>query len=288
MYSVKDVVDMLKNRSENQFDNILAITGNRGIGKSDFGLNICIRTKPFRLNKQITFKREDLMNLMNSSKKLFIIADEMINVAHNREFFNNEQLQLIKFINMYRDNCNSLVFCIKNFWHLDNQLRDLVSMRIHIRRRGLGELHLPHDTTFGTDKWDSKKNEKIESQWLKNKIVKPKMNKISTFKGYVKFRPIPKSIRLRYDKIKAKKRNIVFTEMGTDVKPRMDIMEVFNAPEEKQFELSQQYAKERNSTLMSVFRELQEIRRYKKRVVNNPFEYKNKSKETIKNVPIPI
>ena len=255
-----DLVGALIKRVENNFDNVIAITGNRGIGKSDLAVNVGRRMPPFKMSKQITFTREQLMKCMNDMKKSYISGDEMINVAHNREFFSQQQINLIKMINMYRDNNNTLVFCIKNFWVLDTQLRDLVTMRIHIERRGLGIIHIPHSIAFCRDKWDSVTNEKIERMWLSRKVYKPNYSRLTTCRGYLRFDPLPKKVRERYDSIKNRKRNIIYTEKIAEAPvQKLSLLEIYKAPSEMKLDLLKKYAEENNQEITSVARKVREL-----------------------------
>lgn len=260
-WTVRQLADMILARIENDFDNFIVISGRRGIGKSETAVKLGYLCKPFNPHKQITFSREQLMDMMHNSQKKYIIADEMINVAHNREFFNQQQIQLIKMINMYRDNHNIVVACVPNFAHLDSQLRQLVTMRLHIERRGFGVVHVPHQSIYAKDQWNIVNNEKIENTWMHGNY-QPKYQRLSTFKGFLKIKPLTKKQRLLYDQIKRDKRNRVYTE-GVDTKV-LTIQQIGDAPDEEKGQLLIQFANERNIQFGSAVRQLRDYERIMK------------------------
>ena len=114
-WTEKELAELLKKRVENDFDNFIIISGRRGIGKSETADKIGYCTKPFNPKYQITFSRDELMKMMHNNNKTYIIADEMINVAHSREFYNQQQIQLNKIINIYHYNHTTIVACLPNF-----------------------------------------------------------------------------------------------------------------------------------------------------------------------------
>lgn len=211
IWSLVNLVRIIREWQSNEFDGIIIIDGNRGIGKSNLACLIGFRCK-FKPKKDIVFSRDDVINAMKQKHKI-IVADEMINVTHNRDFFVSQQKKLIKILNMYRDNCNILICCVPNFWDLDNQIRNLCKMRINVVRRGLAVIHTKNQTSFSTDKWDRSYNEKIEKGWIKeNGNFNPKYQKLSTFRGFIKFGKLKAKQDRIYRELKELKRNVVFEQ----------------------------------------------------------------------------
>ncbi len=180
---------------------------------SSSGVKLASKFRDFNYEKNIIFKRDEVMTFLNKNKYSVMVADEMINVTYNRDFFSQEQKQLIKMLNMYRDNCNILVACVPNFYDLDKQFRQLCKLRIDIVRRGLGILHMPLQNQFTNDKWATDECAKIEKTFIdKRGDFKPNYHRFPTFKGFVhleKLTPLQEKV---YKELKERKRNSLYND----------------------------------------------------------------------------
>jgi len=204
-FNIKNIYSIAKKRQANKFDCIMAICGDRGMGKSTLALKICLRDKKFKMADDIAYSRDDIIQQLSTKKKGIILADEMIMGSYNRDFYSGEQKKLIKIVNLYRDSGNILICCVPKFTDLDKQFMQFVVLRIDIHKRGLGFLHLPKRKIYDRDVWDIINNQKVE---VKSKLYLP--TKFSTFKGLISFRDVTEKQRALYESIKQQKRNIVF------------------------------------------------------------------------------
>lgn len=220
-WTIMDLVSLCKSWMANKYDGIIVIDGNRGLGKSTTGVKLGFKMK-FKPQRDICFSRDDVTHEISTQQNGFILADEMINVTYNREFFNQEQLKLIKILNMYRDSKNILVCCVPNFYDLDKQFRKLVKLRIHCIRRGLAVMHMPVQSAYMTDKWDSANNEKIEKGWIKRGVFRPRYDRLSTFRGFLVVYDLSPKRREIYERIKQEKRNVLY-----DNEPQQDSKTAF-------------------------------------------------------------
>ncbi len=209
LWNVKTLAEVWRAWQENKFDGIVVFDGNRGLGKSTGAVKCALRFKEFKIKRDVIFSRDEVMKAMAKYHKGVIVADEMINVTFNRDFYGEEQKKLIKMLNMYRDRYNILIACVPNFYSLDSQFRSLVKMRINVIRRGLAVIHTPNQSSFSTDKWDSKYNEKIERSWIKKKSFNFNYKKMTTFRGVFKYTDLPRRQRELYEKIKEEKRSVL-------------------------------------------------------------------------------
>lgn len=212
IWSIERLANTIQQAIDNKFDFIIAVDGRRGLGKSTFAVKTAKRFKQFKMKKHILFKRDEINKGLAKTKKGVFVLDEMINVIHNRDFYEQEQKKLIKMLNMYRDSGNVIFACVPNFAHLDNQFRDLVKMRIHIERRGLGVIHTPNQSAYSKDKWDMSINEKIEASWAKRGVYNPNYKRLTTFRGLIHFNKLTEKQQILYDKIKQEKRNLAIAD----------------------------------------------------------------------------
>lgn len=242
----------------NKFDCFIAIEGNRGLGKSTFAFQISkkiknmlrkiiketggkespyyqwydfkpqIQAKNPNGKKFILYKRDDVINFYDKWHST-AISDEMINVSFNREFWNDDQKNLIKMMNMNRDHCNLFIACVPQFQTLDNQIKNLCKIRITVARRGLAVIQTPNRTIYCKDKWDTANNERIEREWLKKGSGLPQYSRLNTFRGMIKFPALTNREQEIYDNIKVAERNVIKKDLG--VKEKTDE----NDPVEKTF-----------------------------------------------------
>ncbi len=217
IWSIKDLVEIAEERQNNKFDVIIAVSGARGNGKSTLLFKFLSRFKKFKPWKHQVYSRKDVMRLLEGSKFRFIFDDEAIRTGYKRKFFEEDQKLLIQMLNMYRDNFNIYVMAIPSFYSLDRDLRDLVKIHIHVIERGLGVIHIASEgALYSDDCWDVKYNKRIEENWArakqKNPNYTPKYNRLTTFKGYIKFGDLTPKQRELYEEVKVTKRKAVYEE----------------------------------------------------------------------------
>lgn len=226
----------------NKFDCVIVLEGKRGLGKSTIAWHIARKVQkimktiinetggensPYKdfydfkpimqlrypmKYRFIEYKRDGILNFFDKWHKT-CIGDEMVTSAFNRDFWNEEQKNLIKVMNMNRDHSNLFFMCVPQFQVLDNQIKNLTKMRITVLRRGLAVLQSPNPTIYSRDIWDASNNEKIERSWLIDG-KKPKYTKLTTFRGYIKFRALSEKEQYIYDQIKNFERTVMKKDLG--------------------------------------------------------------------------
>lgn len=227
VFTIKDIVEICRQRQQNELDCIIAFTGNRGNGKSSCAFRIGKRFPSFNNNpkKFIIYTRKEGLPLLESTKYGFIMDDEAIRSSYKRNFQDTDQKLLIQMLNMYRDNFNIYALCIPKFYALDKDLRDLIKIHIHVVQRGLAIVHVAReDVLYSDDVWDVAYNKKIEERWNEHKKNNPNFippyHKLTTFVGYLKIPKLKPKDQERYKKIKFLKRKKVFDSEMQTVSPR--------------------------------------------------------------------
>lgn len=227
-WSMSKVVWMICQILNNKFDCFIVIEGNRGLGKSTLAIHLTRQvSREFKKMGSEDYKfnwRNSLIYTKKETKRFWHkwkstgIADEMINVSFNRDFYNEEQKDIIKMINMNRDHCNFFIACVPQFQALDNQIKNLCKIKITVVRRGLCIIQTPNRTIYVRDKWDQATNEKIERTWLQKGITRPRYAQLTTFRGMMKFPKLHPTAEKKYQDVKDLKRNLLAKEeMGLDV-----------------------------------------------------------------------
>jgi len=178
----------------------------------------------------LIYTQDDMIRKLSSWNSISI-PDELVNVAHNRDFYGEKQRDIIKLINMMRDHCNLTISCIPSFAVVDTQIKGLTKMKITVKKRGVGIIHTPNAVIYNKDKWDFATNTKIETEWVKKKITCPDYSKLTTFRGLIRFPPLTKAQEKKYQQVKNEKRAVVMKDdMGMDLEkkpfdPFEDLME---------------------------------------------------------------
>ena len=215
IWTVKEIVDILKARIGNEFDGNMAVSGDRGNGKSTIINKIFHRFKGFRPWKHQVYNREDVISLLKGQQFSLCWDDEAINSGYKRNFQDKGQHELIKMLTAYRDNYNIFASAIPSFFSLDKDLRDLYFIHIHVIERGIAVIHMPlQGRLYSQDRWDAKYNAKIEDSWSKRMQQDPNMrppyHNLTTFRGYLFFGDVTDNQKALYKEIKKIKREQSF------------------------------------------------------------------------------
>jgi len=213
VWTLKDIRDVIEKCVTNKFDFICFIEGNRGLGKSTLAYKILAPLNvpfPFKPKRDLVYTRDETLKHLATKKGGVIFSDELINVAYNRDFFQEEQKTMLKALNMYRDSCNVFIGCIPKFIELDKQLQRLCKMRITVVRRGIALIQTQMPSIYSQDNWDIKNNQRIEAKWTFRGGRNPQYSKLTTVRGIVHFSDLTANQRTEYEAIKEEKRGRVF------------------------------------------------------------------------------
>lgn len=241
-WSLKRLVDIIVLTLLNKFDVQIYIEGKRGLGKSTLAYQLAWLTNlrfrryekmipelkgayTFNPKTDLIYTREKLLEYYNKWNKTGV-ADEFINTAFNRDFYQEDQKTLIKMINMNRDHSNFFIGCVPQFQTLDSQIKNLCKIRITVVRRGVALIHTPNKTIYNKDIWDAVTNEKIEREWIRAGSKTPKYTRLSTVRGVIFFPDLSETHRNRYEKVKIEERNILYqAREKSDAEKNKDVYE---------------------------------------------------------------
>jgi len=85
-------------------------------------------------------------------------------------------------------------------------------MRITVVRRGFAIIQTPNKSIYSRDIWDTRLNEKIESDWVTKNMAKPKYSRLTTFRGFLTFPKLSDKEEIRYQLVKDNERNLIIEE----------------------------------------------------------------------------
>lgn len=210
-WSIKELVELLKQVAEIDKDNITCLSGGAGMGKSTLGILMCKTACPwFDLNNDIIFSRKELLDWINNARPgSWGLADEAINVLFKRDFAAKQQKFLLKIIDMCREKNLTLLMCVPNFWAMDKHLLEgRVRLRVHVAKTGLAFMWKPSENPFTPDKWCRKYNEKVCYNWDSY----PNAKRTIGFMGFLPFGDLPEKYKVIYLKIKKEKKEMIARE----------------------------------------------------------------------------
>ena len=209
-WSVEELCDTLNKTAATDKDNINAIDGPTGVGKSTLGLKLCLKgCSWFDMKKDVFYSRKELIEWVTTARPgSWGLADEAVNALFKRDFQRGEQKFLLKILDMCRDRNLTLFLCIPNFWALDKHvLEGRIRLRLHVAKTGLSFLWKPSTNPFAPDRWYRKYNEVVCRNWDNY----PNARRTKGFVGYLKFGDMGIQQKQTYLEIKARKKAAIKT-----------------------------------------------------------------------------
>jgi intein/homing endonuclease len=167
---------------------------------------------PFAPRRDLVYSREETLKHLATKINGAIFSDEMINVAYKRDFYVEDQKELLKAFDMYRDSRNVFIGCIPQFIDLDIKVQKVCKIRLSVVRRGVALIQMQNQSIYSQDPWDIKNNQKIESKWALRGTKNPRYAQLTTIRGILFFGDLTPHQREEYDAIKFEKRSHVFAK----------------------------------------------------------------------------
>ncbi len=165
---------VLKERIKRNWDNVVAITGDEGVGKSTLAIwigklvdkyfnierNEIVSTDPKELYEKITKLR----------KGSVLIVDEAIKILYKHEWASKTQKFLNTVYALARKENKTTLLCIPRFRDLNEFFRNhRVKFWIHVFARGKAIIFVRDWNPFAKDVWWMDYNQEIIEKWTKGK-----------------------------------------------------------------------------------------------------------------------
>lgn len=162
---------------ESDREAVIVVDGFKGEGKSALMNFTAVAVAnhlgtPFTLHDNMTWLRSELKQWIDPGEKQkqelsAVIADELISMFYGREWFDAEQNDAIKLLNMCRDRHLAIFGAVPNFWELDKNFRNLVRFWIHIDTRSVAWMFEQTKNPGSRDKWCQRNIEKTYDKYGK-------------------------------------------------------------------------------------------------------------------------
>ena len=205
----------LHKRAREDYDAVVAITGDEGVSKST-----CANHIGFKVDKNYSFERSVLFaptaeGLVESIKKLprfaAVNADEAIKVLYKQTWW--LQTFINKFYRLCRQDNKISILCMPRFSEFNEGFRNhRILFWIHLLDRGIGIVYQKNWSPFSKDPWNFDKNDKMIEEIIMGRRKYHTFSldqKISilerspNFLDVVTFPDLPPELRIQYKELAA-------------------------------------------------------------------------------------
>lgn len=224
----KDFAQKLVRRCQKDWDICIAVTGEEGVGKSSFAIQLCRRIGQFRLGRNVLFspRSDDIKNMITQLPKYSpVLLDEAIKVLYKMNFSSKVQKVLNQFYTLCRQENQISIFVIPTFNDLSTFYRNhRVKIWIHILERGIGIVFIKDSNPLvkRDDCWHLEDTEKLFKKVNFNMLSRQTkikwLARNKCFVGTLKFKDLPPNIAEKYKYLKTVKKY----EPGEEDKPESE------------------------------------------------------------------
>jgi len=215
-------ISAIKKRIDRDWDIVIAIDGEEGVGKSTLAMIMGILLdKKFNLHNNIAYlptHQEIEQKFTDLGSKQTFVVDEAIKAMYKMRFMDKLQTRINEMYATERWQNKVTILCIPRFTDLNEYFRNhRVKFWVHIIDRGLAIVFHKDDVNiFGRDPWHLKENEKYVMSKIKRKRFveienKEKINIYSNSQNFFfgfEYPDLPEKISQEYKTLKADYRNV--------------------------------------------------------------------------------
>jgi hypothetical protein len=227
--------ELVNQRLNNDYDLVVAITGEEGVGKSTLAIQLGLKIdKDFDLVKNIAYlpdEKEIEDKFHNLQPKQCFIVDEAIRVFYKLRWMDKFQIRLnqMYMTERWQNKCTFLL--IPRFTDLNESFRNhRVNIWIHVIDRGVALVFKKiSENIFSTDPWKMKENDKVLDKYLvKNKklfgvdleeYIEFLSKNTPNFVTAIEFEDLPLYIKNEYRELKAAARPQLMKMMANQMTP---------------------------------------------------------------------
>ncbi|MEM2355658.1 MAG: hypothetical protein QXO00_05000 [Candidatus Bathyarchaeia archaeon] len=209
-----DFVEVLKLRIQNKYDNVIAVTGVEGVGKSTIAYWIArlMEGKNFDFKKNYVYEKDlnVIIEKLQDKKIKVIVDDEAIRRFYKLEWYKPYQIRLNQLYAIARKFRTTTILCLPRFHDFNEFFRNhRINFWIHVLSRGVAVLFGQDWSPFNKDPWWLDVNQKrVEKLSTIKKLISVdidfKLRVLKTCKNFLAilcFPPMPDEDQAKYDEI---------------------------------------------------------------------------------------
>lgn len=194
------IVEDMTDRVDREFDNLVVIDGDEGVGKSSLAYKLCTMLDPtFTLEERYVYSLEEFLQKLTEDTtirgKVFLF-DEATNVANNRQWMETGNTIFTKILEKIRSRGLTMVLCIPFYGRLDKYVR---TWRVKFRLKA-------HETSWERDREIKRGYFELQVPERKTMIDERTGEEYVVVKyrsyGYGKFPKVPAETWAEYNRVK--------------------------------------------------------------------------------------
>jgi hypothetical protein len=224
MQNYNEFITELALRPTRNEDGVLAVTGDRGKGKTNFCLGSSLmlsqlmprETGPAFKWDHISYRYEDIGDIVEQAGEMdnkIYAVDEAVDAANSKDAMTRANKELSKFMQKARKRKNIYFWAIPDFTELDSSIRNkVIHYWVHVFHKNeqkernksyaLAALFRKDLNPFNRDKWGFETNSKITSEPIHDvEGLMSLFTKTKSFIAYLAFPILPAVIEEEYTKL---------------------------------------------------------------------------------------
>lgn len=212
--SIEFLASQIKKRVRKDFDLVTAITGEEGIGKSVFAIELAKECDPnFTLEKNelITPNVEKMKEKITQLPQYScIIADEAIRILYKQQWYTKAQIYLNQLFSLCRQENKIVLLCIPRFMDINSYFRTWrIKFWVNILERGTAVLFGKDWSQFCKEPWHLDENQKMIEQHRKRMSYELEtkiglLSKLHGYSGVIQFDDLDEETKNQYLEVKKK------------------------------------------------------------------------------------
>lgn len=241
LYKIKDFAKLTKDLHRADWDNVVMIVGDTGVGKSVFMIHFGKALDPtFNVVRNLPYVRSELNEMIEKlPDESYIGVDEAVGLFYSRDFHDTEQNALLKKLDRSRDRRMTVALLIPDFFMLDKAIRHgrgrfliWIDQRIGHGKDGVAHAYIfeKENNLFNPDRWNLKLNARL--------MRSGQIHKSPNYIGEIEYGQLDEKEYRLYKEVKALKREIAEILEWERAKRRTD-----GARTKKRLKLYQEEAK---------------------------------------------
>lgn len=205
LLQTSQVVKLINAALHQNQDASAIITGEKGVGKSTFSIQLAMgllheNNMKWEVDKYLDIRRWAIIQKIKYGERFTpVINDEATSNLFKRDFMNREQNDLVKLLDRCRKLNRFLIFNYPQFTAMDNYARNGIKFWFYLPRRNYAFLMVRDKNPFINDPWHINYAQKLIPRFPTDLgSAYQKLRRLPTFVGLIKFERLHPQVENKY------------------------------------------------------------------------------------------